>query len=127
MPVAGQPMYMATRTNPPHTAPRGPVADTDGDPAAARTAAERKTVWWEDEVVCLLDQTRLPFAVEVVRCSTLDAIAHAIRAMQVRGAPAIGVTAAYGLALVAQRHPALCVSDLLAVLDQAAATLRATR
>ena len=89
--------------------------------------ADRKTVWWADDAVCLIDQTRLPFAMAVVRCTTVDAVAQAIRSMQVRGAPAIGVTAAYGLALVARRHPALCLSDLQAALAQAAATLRATR
>jgi methylthioribose-1-phosphate isomerase len=47
----------------------------------------------------ILDQTRLPFEVEVVRLRTLDAAVHAIADMQVRGAPLIGATAAYGVAL----------------------------
>jgi methylthioribose-1-phosphate isomerase len=47
----------------------------------------------------ILDQTRLPHAVEVVRLSRLADAAHAISAMQVRGAPLIGATAAYGLCL----------------------------
>ena len=49
--------------------------------------------------VLILDQTRLPHAVETVRLTTLDGAVHAIAAMQVRGAPLIGVAAAYGLAL----------------------------
>src|SRR5215212_9156898 len=92
-------------------------------PANPLDPTARKTVWWEDGAVALLDQTRLPFETAVVRCSDVDAVAHAIRSMQVRGAPAIGVTAAYGLALAARQHPALCLSDLLAAIDQAAATL----
>ena len=78
-------------------------------------------------MVCLIDQTRLPFAVEVVRCADPETVGAAIRTMQVRGAPAIGVTAAYGLALAARTHAALCVSDLQAALEHAAAELRATR
>ncbi|HEX3806129.1 MAG TPA: S-methyl-5-thioribose-1-phosphate isomerase [Gaiellaceae bacterium] len=53
----------------------------------------------EDDAVVLLDQRRLPDAVEEVRCQTAGELADAIRAMVVRGAPAIGVAAAYGIAL----------------------------
>ena len=49
--------------------------------------------------VQVIDQTRLPFAFELKRLATLDDAAVAIRTMIVRGAPLIGVTAAYGLAL----------------------------
>lgn len=49
--------------------------------------------------VLILDQTRLPQEIQQVRLSTVDDVAHAIRSMQVRGAPLIGVTAAYGVAL----------------------------
>ena len=75
----------------------------------------------EDESVLILDQTLLPHREQVVRLATLDAAARAIRSMQVRGAPLIGVTAAYGLAL-AMRADA---SD--AALDRATALLAATR
>lgn len=47
----------------------------------------------------IIDQTRLPHALAWVRVGSLEAAAHAIRAMQVRGAPLIGATAAYGLAI----------------------------
>ena len=53
--------------------------------------------------VCIIDQTALPHALHTVRLATLEDAAHAIRAMQVRGAPLIGVTAAYGMALAMQR------------------------
>ncbi|TXM88359.1 S-methyl-5-thioribose-1-phosphate isomerase, partial [Methylobacterium sp. WL122] len=48
--------------------------------------------------VQVIDQTRLPFAFELQRLASLDGAARAIRTMVVRGAPLIGVTAAYGLA-----------------------------
>ncbi|HZT91713.1 MAG TPA: S-methyl-5-thioribose-1-phosphate isomerase [Gaiellaceae bacterium] len=53
----------------------------------------------EDDAVVLLDQRRLPDEVVEVRCRTAAEVAAAISAMVVRGAPAIGVAAAYGLAL----------------------------
>jgi methylthioribose-1-phosphate isomerase len=62
-----------------------------------------RTVWFEDRVVRLVDQTRLPDAVETVTCASVDDVADAIRSLRVRGAPAIGVAAAYGMALAADR------------------------
>jgi methylthioribose-1-phosphate isomerase len=59
-------------------------------------------IWWDDGTLCLLDQRRLPAEELVVRCRILDDVINAIKTMQVRGAPAIGCTAAYGMALVAQ-------------------------
>jgi methylthioribose-1-phosphate isomerase len=53
--------------------------------------------------VVLLDQRRLPDEVVEVRCATAAEVADAIRAMVVRGAPAIGIAAAYGLVLAALR------------------------
>jgi methylthioribose-1-phosphate isomerase len=52
----------------------------------------------------VLDQTLLPATERWVACSDIDSVAHAIRSMQVRGAPLIGVVAAYGLAISARRH-----------------------
>jgi methylthioribose-1-phosphate isomerase len=56
-----------------------------------------------DPAVVLLDQRRLPDEVVEVRCATAAEVADAIRSMVVRGAPAIGIAAAYGLALAALR------------------------
>jgi methylthioribose-1-phosphate isomerase len=53
----------------------------------------------ELRVIDIIDQTRLPHALHWARVATLAEAAHAIRAMQVRGAPLIGATAAYGLAI----------------------------
>ena len=80
---------------------------------------------WVDEAdhrtVCIIDQTKLPWALNVVRLTTLAAAAHAIRSMQIRGAPLIGAVAAYGLAL------ALREDASSAAMEAAAATLAATR
>ena len=60
------------------------------------------TVEWKDGAVRLLDQSRLPTHVEFLDCRDYQAVAQAIRELKVRGAPAIGVTAAMGVALGAQ-------------------------
>ncbi len=60
------------------------------------------TVEWKDGAVRLLDQSQLPGAVEFLDCRDYKAVADAIRTLKVRGAPAIGVTAAMGVALGAQ-------------------------
>ncbi len=65
-----------------------------------------RTLWWEDQAVCLIDQRLLPHQQTTVYCRTLDEVARAIKTMQIRGAPAIGCAAAYGMALVAQQHAA---------------------
>jgi len=54
---------------------------------------------WRDGTLEILDQTRLPAEEVWIRCSTPDEVADAIRRLAVRGAPAIGIAAAYGLAL----------------------------
>jgi methylthioribose-1-phosphate isomerase len=83
-----------------------------------------RTVWVDPEDGCsvrIIDQTRLPWAVEVLRLSGVAEAAHAIRAMQVRGAPLIGATAAYGLCLGLRADPS---SEAL---ERDAAMLAATR
>ncbi len=75
----------------------------------------------DGETVKIIDQTKLPHVFEMVPLETLEEAAHAIRAMLVRGAPLIGATAAYGMAL-AMRAKA---DD--EALEAAAATLLATR
>jgi methylthioribose-1-phosphate isomerase len=76
--------------------------------------------------VWLIDQTRLPLEEVVVRCRDYREVAQAIRAMQVRGAPAIGVAAAMGVALAARAAPD-DAGEFEGHLDQACRTLAATR
>ena len=60
------------------------------------------TIEWKNGVVRLLDQSLLPGRVQVIDCRDYQTVAEAIRNLRVRGAPAIGVTAAMGIALGAQ-------------------------
>jgi S-methyl-5-thioribose-1-phosphate isomerase len=62
-----------------------------------------RALWWERGALALLDQRELPGRTVVRRLRTADAVARAIRTMTVRGAPAIGVAGAYGMALAAVR------------------------
>ncbi len=82
-----------------------------------------RTIWVERPLgdVFIIDQTQLPRELVQAKIATVDEMAHAIRSMQVRGAPLIGVAAAYGMALAARTAP----SD--ASLLAAEALLRATR
>jgi methylthioribose-1-phosphate isomerase len=64
-----------------------------------------RSVWREAGRVAIIDQTRLPFEFHTLRLSDCGEIAHAIRSMQVRGAPLIGATAAYGIALAMSADP----------------------
>ncbi len=64
-----------------------------------------RSVWRDGEAVAIIDQRRLPFEFVVVRLQTSEDAVVAIRSMQVRGAPLIGATAAYGIALAAQADP----------------------
>ncbi len=86
-----------------------------------------RPVWWEPGAVCLIDQTKLPREQETVRCMTVAEVAAAIRGMVVRGAPAIGVTAAYGMALAALDSGATDRARLVDELAAAKATLDAAR
>ena len=83
--------------------------------------------WTTEGTVRLLDQTRLPGEEAYVECRTLEEIARAIRSLQVRGAPAIGIAAAMGVALAAQSVQAETFEGFLAAVEDMGNTLRATR
>lgn len=86
-----------------------------------------RTVSWKNGRVVLVDQTRLPQALELIETDDLERIALAIRRLEVRGAPAIGVTAAYALALAALQSRAKSGDGILADLEKARELLAATR
>lgn len=57
-----------------------------------------KTIWWEDDKVRMIDQSRLPLVGDVLECDTYTGVCIAIKSMAVRGAPALGVAAALAVA-----------------------------
>jgi len=83
-----------------------------------------RSVWLDEHdrwSVHIIDQTRLPWSVDILRLTHVREVAHAIRSMQVRGAPLIGAVAAYGLAL------AIRADSSTEAMERDAATLGATR
>lgn len=85
------------------------------------------TVAWKDNSVVLIDQTKLPNKLVYVTCKNYNEVADVIRRLVVRGAPAIGVSAAFGLALAAQQSKAKTLPELMRDLDSAFKVLQATR
>jgi methylthioribose-1-phosphate isomerase len=88
-----------------------------------------RTLDWDAATASLkmIDQRRLPEKLEIVALTTPAQVAEAIRNMTVRGAPAIGAAAAFGLALAAQSSPAGDAGALLLDLEAAARSLGASR
>jgi methylthioribose-1-phosphate isomerase len=86
-----------------------------------------RTVFWEDNQLKMIDQRILPGRFEVVSFKDHVSVARAIKDMVVRGAPAIGASAAFGLALAGYESTATSSTDLLNDLQAAANTLKAAR
>jgi len=86
-----------------------------------------KTVEWKDNSVIMIDQTKLPNNLEFVIYTNYTQIADAIRNLVVRGAPAIGVSGAFGLALAALQSNATEKQQLINDLELAKKTLFETR
>ena len=86
-----------------------------------------KTLEYKDGRLCILDQTRLPVQIQYLEIKTVDALINAIRLLKVRGAPAIGISAAYGLVLAAQSAPQTNHAAFFDALDYEANRLSASR
>ena len=86
-----------------------------------------RTIEWDNGVVKMIDQRKLPGEYVVVQFTDHREVARAIKEMYIRGAPAIGAAAAFGLALCVRASEAKTRAELLADLEEAAATLRKTR
>ena len=86
-----------------------------------------RTVYWQDGQVKMIDQRLLPGEEVIAAFDTVADVARSISEMYVRGAPAIGATAAYGMALAARISPAADRKSLLNDLRQAKQTLDAAR
>jgi methylthioribose-1-phosphate isomerase len=85
------------------------------------------TVTWDNDEVVLIDQLRLPAEEVYQRYDTVAGVAEAIRSMVVRGAPAIGVTAALGVALAAVRSSKSTTREIMDEVEAAAEALGRTR
>jgi len=86
-----------------------------------------RTVEWKDNAVIMIDQTKLPIKLEFVKFTDYYDIANAIRTLVVRGAPAIGVSGAFGMALAAVNSKGKTKDELMEDLEKAHKTLLETR
>ncbi|MBZ5561746.1 MAG: S-methyl-5-thioribose-1-phosphate isomerase [Acidobacteriia bacterium] len=86
-----------------------------------------KTIEWTDEGVRMIDQTRLPAEEVYLTCRDYQEVAEAIRSMVIRGAPAIGVAAAMGIALGVKKSAAKSLKDLRAEFETMCDTISKTR
>jgi methylthioribose-1-phosphate isomerase len=86
-----------------------------------------KTIEWTDDGVRMIDQTRLPAAEVYLTCRDYEEVAEAIRGMVIRGAPAIGVAAAMGVALGIKNSGARTIPALRTDFERIAETLSHTR
>ncbi len=90
-------------------------------------AEETRSVYWDEGRVMMINQPLIPLRFEVVAFDTVPQVAEAIRTMVVRGAPAIGAAAAFGMALAAHNSPAESIPALLDDLRAAQALLAKSR
>ena len=95
-------------------------------PANGKTTME-KTLYWKNGTLFILEQRVLPDKIAYVRCKTFNDVAKCIKDMSIRGAPAIGVAAAYGIALAASERKFKSLADMKKYLWKASAVLAATR
>jgi len=86
-----------------------------------------RTVEWKDNKVVMIDQTKLPNKLEFVEFDDFNQVANAIKTMVVRGAPAIGVSGAFGLALAVLQSKATTKDELISDLEKAKQILFETR
>ena len=86
-----------------------------------------KTIEWKDNSVIMIDQTKLPNELLFVTCSDYKQVANAIKTLVVRGAPAIGVSGAFGLALAALQSNASTKEEMINDLNSAKNVLFETR
>ena len=86
-----------------------------------------RTVEWDGGAVKMIDQRALPWKLEFVRLETVEAVAESIQNMTVRGAPAIGAAAGFGIALAARQSQADTIDALVIDLRKYAELLKAAR
>ena len=86
-----------------------------------------RTLEWQDGVIVTIDQTKLPRELVYLKMKSCHEVASAIKNMKLRGAPLIGVAAAYGLALSAYHSKAKKKEGLIKEIEQSAEMLKKTR
>ncbi len=97
------------------------------DEPLSKISSVPKTVEWKDNKVVMIDQTKLPNELVFVEYDDFNQVADAIRTLVVRGAPAIGVSGAFGLALAVLQSKTTTKDELISDLENARKILFETR
>ncbi|MFW6149475.1 MAG: S-methyl-5-thioribose-1-phosphate isomerase [Atribacterota bacterium] len=87
----------------------------------------RRTIEWKENAVLMIDQRKLPHKLEIFTCKNYHEVAKAIKKMVIRGAPAIGAAAAYGMALAANNSTKKSSVQFIRELEKAKIELLSTR
>jgi methylthioribose-1-phosphate isomerase len=87
------------------------------------------TLWWDrtKDCLCYIEQTLLPGEYRIIECRDVDRLATAIRRLEIRGAPALGVAGAFGVALAARTSPYADFEAFMTDVRRVAEVLRSTR
>jgi methylthioribose-1-phosphate isomerase len=120
-------LEVAPFQNPPSRIGSSQRTTTNDERPATNDELMIQTLEWTDQGVRFIDQTKLPTEETYVTCKTHEQVADVIRNMVVRGAPAIGVAAAMGIALGVASSKAETVGDLKRDLDQICDNMGKTR
>jgi methylthioribose-1-phosphate isomerase len=88
---------------------------------------QKRTIEWHDGTVTTIDQIRLPNETVMLKLHSPEEVAEAIRTMRIRGAPLLGASAAFALALAAYHSKAKGKTQLMNALEQTARIIRRTR
>ncbi|RZN64101.1 MAG: S-methyl-5-thioribose-1-phosphate isomerase [Candidatus Methanoliparum thermophilum] len=77
-----------------------------------------RTIWWNYSVNCIemIDQTKLPLKLDIIKCLTIDSLIDAIKSLSIRGAPALGAAGGYGVALSSFSYDGANVEELKNIL-----------
>jgi len=97
------------------------------DEQSSKISSFLRTVEWKDNKVVMIDQTKLPNELVFVKYDDFNQVADAIRTLVVRGAPAIGVSGAFGLALAVLQSKTTTKDELISDLENARKILFETR
>ena len=123
--------HTVAATLPPASSPRAPTrlskANTMQEVTLDIPVTADSALLWQDDCLYLLDQRCLPVREVFIKCHDAQTTADAIRAMVVRGAPAIGIAAAYGIVLAARQRHAADAAGWRDALEQDLETLAASR
>lgn len=90
---------------------------------------QQKTLWYEEDTdsIAYIDETVLPVSFEIARCTTIEELGTAIKTLAIRGAPALGVAGAFGVALAARRSKETGYKEFFHQVQSEAGWLASTR